>query len=176
MQWAMFLPLPQGFPSSPGYLLLAWRVREAGAKGSGQCAEPWIFLKAHLKRILKMKAYNFRCFWVSKEVTHGNGLKPQPGFVHGFTVVSIYCVQGETKNKKHIAGVVTLWFRHSMTRPGTVSSPSVLPIMHWTMLLMESVASDSSTSFGQWECISLTDVILFIWVDPQKEQVWTRNS
>lgn len=118
----MFLPLPQGFSSSPGYLLLAWRDREAGAKGSGQCAEPWIFLKAHLKRILKMKAYNFQCFWVSKEVTNGNGLKPQPGFVHGFTVVSIYCVQGKTKNKKQTAGVVTLWFWPSVA-PAQYGSP-----------------------------------------------------
>lgn len=47
-----------------------------------------------------MKAYNFQCFLVSKEVANGNGLKPQPGFVHGFTVVSIYCVQGKNKKQK----------------------------------------------------------------------------
>lgn len=49
-----------------------------------------------------------------------------------------------------------------MTLPGRVSSPSVLPIMHWTMLLMEFVATESSTGSGQWECVSLTDVILFV--------------
>lgn len=47
-----------------------------------------------------MKAYNFQCFRVSKEVTNDNGLKPQAGFVRGFTVVSIYCVQGVKKSKK----------------------------------------------------------------------------
>lgn len=142
----MFLPLPQGFPSSPGYLLLAWRDREAGAKGSEQCAEPWIFLKAHLKRILKMKAYNFQCFWGSKEVANGNGLKPQPGFVHGFTVVSIYCVQGKNKKKQKpnrwcsntmvlaICGSSTVWLALGRS-PRPLSFPSCTGRCYWWSLL-----------------------------------------
>lgn len=36
-------------------------------------------------------------------------------FVHGFTVVNIYRVQGK---KKKIAGVVTLWSGHLYDSPG----------------------------------------------------------
>lgn len=46
-----------------------------------------------------MKAYNFQCFQMSKEIANDNGLKPQPGFVHGFTVVSIYCVKEKAKTQ-----------------------------------------------------------------------------
>lgn len=55
---------------------------------------------------------------MSKEVTNDNGLEPQPGFVRGFTVVSIYRVQVGGK----IAGVVSLWFWAAVV-PAQYDSP-----------------------------------------------------
>lgn len=138
------------------------------------------FSQSCIKNDFKNESYNIQCFWVFKEVTNDNGLKPQPGFVRGFTVVSIYRVQGGKKNQKRwcsismvlgICSSSTVWLSQGGI-PRPLSFPSCTGRCYWWSLL----PLIPQPVLGSGNALSLTDVILFVWVDPQKEQLWTRNS
>lgn len=124
---------------------------------------------------LSMKAKDLQCLRVFEEIIN-DGLKSP---VKNYSLCVLCSRKKPWFTKARVLIICSSNTRWLPSHPPRKGFLAICPLHHrsWMTLQLEVVAIYIFQSIlVLWKCISLTDATLFIWVHPQKEQLWTGNS
>lgn len=167
-----FLPLPLDFSSATWVLAVCNnRTLKTGTEYPEDYLEPWISSKLH--RFFFHESSRLLMLERSKEMTPNRFKSPAKNYS-----LCTLCSRKKLWFTKAMVLIICSSKLQVWLSPPPKGLLAICPFHHsyWMMLPMGLLPFIFQSVRVLWKCISLTDATLFIWVHPQKEQLWTGNS